>query len=212
MEALDRLVAHGHVRYVGCSNYSGWHLMKALAISDAAHRQRFVSQQIHYTLEAREAEYELLPLSVDQGLGVMVWSPLAAGLLSGKHRRGQYAEGSRQFAGWTEPPIRDEDRLWRIVDAVVAVAEAHGVSGAQVAISWLLGRPAVSSIVIGARNEHQLADNLKAADLVLTAEERARLDAVSAPPVLYPYWHQLQTASDRPGPADLTLLGAHLKQ
>ncbi len=212
MEALDRLVAHGHVRYIGCSNYSGWHLMKALATSDAAHRQRFVSQQIHYTLEAREAEYELVPISIDQGLGILVWSPLAGGLLSGKHRRnGAPGEGTRQTAGWTEPPIRDEERLWTIVDVLVSIAEARGVSGAQVAIAWLLGRPAVTSIVVGARTEQQLADNLKAADLVLTADERARLDAVSAPPVLYPYWHQLQTASDRLGPADLTLLGPHLR-
>ena len=211
MEALDRLVAHGHVRYVGCSNFSGWHLMKALGISAVEHRQRFVSQQIHYTLEAREAEYELVPISIDQGLGILVWSPLAGGLLSGKHRRhGSPGEGTRQTAGWTEPPIRDEERLWRIVDVLVEIADARGVSGAQVALAWLLGRQAVTSVVIGARNEAQLADNLAAASLVLTGEERTRLDAVSAAPVLYPYWHQLQTASDRLGPADLSLLGPHL--
>ncbi len=211
MEALDRLVAHGHVRYVGCSNYSGWHLMKALGVADAAHRQRFVSQQIHYTLEAREAEYELVPISLDQGLGVLVWSPLAGGLLSGKHRRhGSPGEGTRQTAGWTEPPIRDEERLWRIVDVLVEIAESRGVSGAQVALAWLLGRPAVTSVVIGARTEAQLEDNLAAASLALSPEERARLDEISAPPVLYPYWHQLQTAADRLGPADLSLLGPHL--
>ena len=210
MEALDRLVSHGHVRYVGCSNFSGWHLMKALGIATVDHRQRFVSQQIHYTLEAREAEYELVPISLDQGLGILVWSPLAGGLLSGKHRRGAAPEGTRLTAGWTEPPIRDEERLWRIVDVLVAIAEARGVSGAQVAIAWLLGRHAVTSVVIGARNATQLADNLKAASLLLTEDERARLDAVSALPVLYPYWHQLQTAPDRLGPADLSLLGPHL--
>ena len=213
LEALDRLVAHGHVRYVGCSNYSGWHLMKALGISRSEHRQPFVSQQIHYTLEAREAEYELVPISIDQGLGILVWSPLAGGLLSGKHRRhGAPGEGTRQTAGWTEPPIRDEERLWRIVDVLVEIADAHEVSGAQVALAWLLGRPAVASLVIGARNEQQLADNLRAADLVLTPDERSRLDRVSAPPVLYPYWHQLQTASDRLGPADLSLLGPSLPE
>ncbi|MFE0758514.1 aldo/keto reductase [Inquilinus sp. NPDC058860] len=210
IDALDSLVRQGKVRYIGASNYSGWHLMKALGVSDRTHRQRFVSQQIHYTLEAREAEYELVPVSIDQGLGILVWSPLAGGLLSGKHRRGVTPEGTRQLAGWDEPPVRDEDRLWAIVDALVAIAEARGVSGAQVALAWLLGRPAVTSVIIGGRTEAQLKDNLGAADLVLTAEERARLDKVSAPPVLYPYWHQLRTAKDRLGPADLSLLGPHL--
>jgi len=210
MEALDRLVAAGKVRYVGCSNYSGWHLMKALGIAEREHRQRFVSQQIHYTLEAREAEYELLPITVDQGLGVMVWSPLAGGLLSGKHRRDKAAEGSRQLAGWKEPPIRDEDRLWRIVDTVVSIAERRGVSGAQVSLAWLLGRPGITTVVIGGRTEQQIEDNLKAAQLVLSDEERRSLDEVSAPPVLYPYWHQLWTANDRLGAADRVLLGPHL--
>jgi aryl-alcohol dehydrogenase-like predicted oxidoreductase len=164
LEALDSLVRRGLVRYIGCSNYSGWHVMKALGISEREHRQRFVSQQIHYTLEAREAEYELLPLAIDQGLGILVWSPLAGGLLSGKHRRNQKTpKGTRQLAGWTEPPIRDENRLWNIVDALVAVGEAHGVSAAQVALAWLLGRPGVTSLVIGGRTEAQLKDNLAAA-------------------------------------------------
>jgi len=213
MEALDTLVRQGKVRYVGCSNFSGWHIMKALGVAEREHRQRFVSQQIHYTLEAREAEYELLPITVDQGLGVLVWSPIAGGLLSGKHRRNQAApEGSRQFAGWTEPPIRDEDRLWNIVDALVEIGEARNVSAAQVALAWTLGRPGVTSVIVGGRTEAQFADNLKAADLRLTDEERARLDTVSAPPVLYPYWHQLNTASDRLGEADKILLGPHLKK
>ncbi|MGL4964448.1 MAG: aldo/keto reductase [Inquilinus sp.] len=210
IDALDSLVRQGKIRYIGASNYSGWHLMKALGVSDRTHRQRFVSQQIHYTLEAREAEYELVPVSIDQGLGILVWSPLAGGLLSGKHRRGVTPEGTRQLAGWGEPPIRDEDRLWAIVDTLVGIAGARGVSSAQVALAWLLGRPAVTSVIIGGRTEAQLKDNLGAADLVLTAEERAKLDQVSAPPVLYPYWHQLRTAKDRLGPADLSLLGPHL--
>ncbi|WP_275783350.1 aldo/keto reductase [Pararhizobium gei] len=210
MEALDLLVRHGKVRYNGCSNFSGWHIMKALGISATDHRHRFVSQQIHYTLEARDAEYELLPVSIDQGLGVLVWSPLAGGLLSGKHRRDKTAEGSRQLAGWDEPPIRDEDRLWAIVDTLVAIAESRVVSGAQVALAWLIGRKPVTSVIIGGRTEAQFKDNLAAAELTLTAEERKRLDDVSKPPVLYPYWHQLRTASDRLGEADLSLLGPHL--
>ena len=210
MEALDTLVRQGKVRYIGCSNYSGWHIMKALGISALEHRQRFVSQQIHYTLEAREAEYELVPISIDQGLGILVWSPLAGGLLSGKHRRGQSPEGTRQLAGWNEPPIRDEERLWKIVDMLVAIAAERNVSPAQIALAWLIGRDAVTSVIIGGRTEDQFRDNLAAAGLKLTDEERELLDAVSLPPVLYPYWHQLWTAKDRLGEADLSLLGPHI--
>lgn len=204
--ALDTLIGQGKIRYAGCSNYSGWHLMKALGIAERGGGPRFVAQQIHYTLEAREAEYELLPIAVDQGVGVMVWSPIAGGLLSGKHRRDKAApEGTRQLAGWNEPPIRDENRLWNIVDALVEIGEARGVSAAQVALAWLLGRPAVATLVIGGRNETQFRDNIAAAELKLTDDERARLDHVSKPPVLYPYWHQGWTASGRFGEADLVL-------
>src|SRR5258706_10102498 len=210
LEALDLLVRHGKVRYVGCSNYSGWHLMKALHVSERDRLPRFVSQQVHYTLEAREAEYELMPIALDQGLGILVWSPLAGGLLSGKHRRNQAPEGTRQLAGWKEPPIRDEDRLWRIVDTLVAIGAELNVSAAQVALAWTLGRPAISSIIIGARTETQLQDNLAAADLKLTPDQRQRLDTVSPPPILYPYWHQLGPANDRLSTADLALLGPHL--
>ncbi|NKK04053.1 aldo/keto reductase [Rhizobium leguminosarum bv. viciae] len=211
MEALDMLVRQGKVRYIGCSNFSGWHIMKALGVSEKDKRHRFVSQQIHYTLEARDAEYELLPISIDQGLGVLIWSPLAGGLLSGKHRRNQAApEGTRQFAGWTEPPIRDENRLWNIVDTLVEIAGSRGVSPAQVALSWLIGRKTVTSVIIGGRTEAQFKDNLAAADLKLTVEEARRLDEVSLPPVIYPYWHQLYV-SDRLSEADLSLLAPHVK-
>jgi len=212
LEALDMLVRHGKIRYVGCSNYSAWHLMKALHVSERDRLPRFASQQIHYTLEAREAEYELAPLALDQGLGILVWSPLAGGLLSGKHRRDTTPEGTRQLAGWTEPPIRDQDRLWNIVDALVEIAGELNISAAQVALAWTLGRPAVASVIIGGRNEKQLRDNLGAADVKLSDAQRERLDQVSVPPLLYPYWHQLQTASDRLGAADLSLLGPHLKK
>ena len=211
LQALDDLVRAGKVRYVGCSNYAGWQLMKALGVAERRGLTRFVSQQIHYTLQAREAEYELLPISVDQGLGVLVWSPLAGGLLSGKYRRGEPAPaGSRLLSGWDEPPVRDQELLYDIVEVVVAVAKDRGVSPAQVALAWLLDRPAVTSLVIGARTEEQLADNLGAADLSLTQEELARLEEVSRPPLLYPYWHQAKTAADRLGPADLSLLGPQL--
>ncbi|WP_428646465.1 aldo/keto reductase [Roseibium sp.] len=206
LAALDTLVTQGKVRYVGCSNYSGWHVMKSLAIADRDRRPRFVTQQIHYTLEAREAEYELLPISVDQGLGVLVWSPLAAGLLSGKHRRGQETpEGSRQFAGWSEPPIRDEEKLWRIVDALVEIGAERGVSAAQIALAWLLERPGVSSLVVGGRNEAQFRDNFAAVELKLTDQEHLRLHEVSKVPFIYPYWHQRNFAKDRFNDADLAL-------
>ncbi len=208
LEALDTLVRKGKIRYIGCSNYSAWHLMKALGVSAQTETQRFVSQQIHYTLQAREAEYELIPATIDQGLGVLVWSPLAGGLLSGKFRRGKDApETSRHLTEWDEPPVRDQEKLYDIVEAAVQIGEAHGVSAAQVSLAWLLAKPGVTSLVVGARNEDQLADNLAAAELELTADEVARLDEVSAPPLLYPYWHQRKTASDRLSPADRTLLG-----
>jgi aryl-alcohol dehydrogenase-like predicted oxidoreductase len=211
LEALDDLVHAGKVRYVGCSNYAGWQLMKALGIAERRGLPRFASQQIHYTLQAREAEYELLPIAIDQGVGVLVWSPLAGGLLSGKFRRGaQSPEQSRHLSGWDEPPVRDQDKLYDIVEVVVEVAKDHGVSPARVALAWLLERPAVTSVVIGARTGEQLADNLAAADLSLAEEELARLEEVSRPPLLYPYWHQAKTAADRLGPADLSLLGPHL--
>jgi aryl-alcohol dehydrogenase-like predicted oxidoreductase len=211
LRALDDLVHAGKVRYVGCSNYAGWQLMKALGIAERQGLARFVSQQIHYTLQAREAEYELLPISLDQGLGVLVWSPLAGGLLSGKYRRGEPGPAqSRLLSGWDEPPVRDQELLYDIVEVVVEVAKDRGVSPAQVALAWLLERPAVTSLVIGARTEEQLADNLGAADLSLTGEELARLEEASRPPLLYPYWHQAKTARDRLGPADLSLLGPHL--
>lgn len=212
MEALDSLVRSGKVRYVGCSNYSGWHVMKAMGIARRDTRIPFVSQQINYTLQAREAEYELVPISIDQKLGILVWSPIAGGLLSGKHRRNQKTpEGTRQFAGWKEPPIHDEGKLWDIVDALVAIAGERGVSGAQIALAWVLGRQGVTSAIIGGRTEAQFKDNLGAADLKLTQEERARLDQVSQPPLIYPYWHQALTAKDRLGAADLALLAPYLQ-
>lgn len=212
MEALDTLVRHGKVRYIGCSNYSGWHIMKALSIADARHQQRFVSQQIHYSLHSRDAEYELVPISLDQGLGILVWSPLAGGLLSGKYRRDNEPEEGRHVGGFREPPVYDWDKLYAIIDEIVAIAKERGVSGAQIALAWLIGRPGVTSVIIGGRNEEQFRDNLAAADLTLTEEERARLDKVSQPPLLYPYWHQSFTAQDRLGPADLSLLTPYLEE
>jgi len=211
MEALDSLVKQGKVRYIACSNFSGWHIMKALMAADRHNYQRFCCQQIHYTIESRDAEYELVPIALDQGVGIQVWSPIAGGLLSGKFRKDQPPpQLSRHLTGWGEPPIRDEDRLYRIIDTLVEVGKAHGVSAAQVALAWLAGRPGVASIIVGARTEAQLKDNLAASSLVLTAHERQRLDDVSLQPLLYPYWHQCNSAAERLGPADLALHAPHV--
>ena len=212
LEALDLLQRQGKVRYVGCSNFSGWHIMKSLGAAEREGLPRFISQQIHYTLQAREAEQELVPISIDQGLGILVWSPIAGGLLSGKYRRGQPQPEGRALNKWTEPPVHDENRLYNIVDGLVNIAETRGVPAAQVALAWLLGRPAVTSVIIGARTDDQLRQNLGAGDLTLTAEERGALDAVSAVPLAYPYWHQAASATDRLSAADLTLLSPHIKK
>ena len=211
LDALDLLVRSGKVRYVGASNYAGWQLMKALGLADRHGLPRFVSQQIYYSLQSRDAEYELIPAAVDQGLGVLVWSPLAGGLLTGRYRRDQRPDsGSRQLTDWNEPPVYDQGKLHDTVDVLVSVGEEHGVSAARVALAYLLAKPAVTSLVVGARTSEQLADNLAAADLELSPADIERLDKVSAPVLLYPYWHQAKTARDRLSPADLTLLGPHL--
>ena len=211
LETLDALVRAGKIRYIGCSNYAGWQATKAVGVSDRRGIERFASQQVYYSLQARDAEYEIVPSALDLGLGLLVWSPLAGGLLSGKYRRGADAPaGSRQLTDWNEPPVHDEDELYDVIEAVVAIAEGKGASPAQVALAWLLGRPAVTSLIVGARTDEQLADNLGAADVVLSDAERLRLDTISAPPLIYPHWHQAKTAADRLSPADLSLLGPHV--
>ena len=209
--ALQYLIDSGKVRYVGVSNYAAWQLMKTLGAAERDHLPRFVSQQIYYSLQERSAEYELIPLAIDQGLGTLVWSPLAGGLLSGKYRRGQDAPaGTRHVGEWDEPPVYDEDALYDTIEVLVAIAEDHGVSAAQVALAWLLTRPSISSVVIGARTDEQLADNLAAAELELSEADLGRLEEVSRPPLIYPYWHQRASAADRLSPADLALLGPYL--
>jgi len=212
LDALDHLVSSGKVRYIGCSNYAAWQLTKALWISDREGLASFVSQQVYYSLQARDIEYELVPLCLDQGLGILVWSPIAGGLLSGKYRRGvEPPAGSRHLGDWSEPPVHDEDKLYDTIEELVAIGEDHGVSAARVALSYIMAKPAVTSVIVGARTPEQLADNLAAAELTLSADEMDRLDAVSAQPLLYPYWHQAKSASDRLSAADLTLLARHVK-
>ena len=187
-------------------------MVKALGVADLRGLPRFVSTQVYYSLQERTLEHEILPACIDQGLGVLVWSPLAGGLLSGKYRRGQEGPaGARHLTDWDEPPVYDQERLYDTIDVLVEVAEGHGVSAAQVALAWLLRRPQISTVIVGARTDEQLADNLRAVDLDLGDEELARLDEVSRPSLPYPLWHQAKTASDRLGPADLAVLGPHLR-
>ncbi|WP_375425610.1 aldo/keto reductase [uncultured Friedmanniella sp.] len=211
LSALDSLVTSGKVRYIGCSNYAAWHLMKALWTSDQGGYQPFVSNQLYYSLQNRDIENEIVPACVDSGVGILVWSPIAGGLLSGKYRRDVEAPaGSRHLGEWSEPPVNEEDKLYDTIEELVAIGEGRGVSAAQVALAYTLAKPAVTSLIVGARTEEQLSDNLAAAELTLSAEELGRLDTVSGSPLAYPFWHHANTSSDRLSPADLTLLGRHL--
>jgi aryl-alcohol dehydrogenase-like predicted oxidoreductase len=211
LAALEHLLRSGKVRYIGCSNFAGWQVMKALGIANADGLPRFVSHQIYLSLQERSAEYEIVPSALDQGLGLLIWSPLAGGLLSGKYRRDQAPPpGSRHASEWDEPPVYDEGKLYDTVETLVEIAEGRGVSPARVALAWLLARPGVTSVIVGARTDEQLADNLAAAELQLTVDEHARLEEVSRPPLLYPFWHQRKTASDRLSDADLSLIAPHL--
>ena len=190
---LGDFVRDGKIRYIGCSNFSGWHLMKSLAASEKLGLPRYVAHQAYYALCGRDFEQELMPLGVDQGVGTVVWSPLGWGRLTGKIRRGEpLPENSRlqnQKVRDAGPQIEDE-YLYDVVDALDATAGETGKSVPQVALNWLLQRPTVATLVIGARNEKQLKDNLGAVGWNLTAEQVARLDAASDRPLAYPYWHQ----------------------
>jgi aryl-alcohol dehydrogenase-like predicted oxidoreductase len=201
MRALDDLVRAGKVRYIGCSNFSGWHLMKAQAIADRYGWTRYVAHQAYYSLVGRDYEWELMPLAIDQKIGAVVWSPLAGGQLSGKMGRNRPAPvGTRHATIGSLGPTIPREQFFDIVDALEAIAKETGRGVSQVALNWLLQRPTVATVVIGARNEAQLRDNLSAVDFKLTAEQMARLDKVSARPLAYPYWHQRRTSMDRNPP------------
>jgi aryl-alcohol dehydrogenase-like predicted oxidoreductase len=212
LRAFEDLRTEGKISYFGVSNWSGWHIMKALGLSERDGLIRPVAQQIHYTLQARDAENELMPIAIDQGVSIFVWSPLAAGLLSGKYTREHpNLDGSRWTKGWSEPPHVDFEALWPIVDELIAIAGDHEATPAQIALAWTLTRPGVTSLVVGARTDEQLVDNLKAAEIVLTAEQIDRLETVSRPKLPYPYWHQKMGASDRLSAADRALLDQYPK-
>lgn len=202
INTLDDLVKAGKIRYIGCSNYSGWHLMKGLAHSDRHNLARFVANQAYYSLIGREYELELMPLGLDQGVGAVVWSPLGWGRLTGKIRRGQpLPEGRVQNARtMSTGPMVDDEYLFRVVDALDEVAAETGKTVPQIALNWLLQRPTVATVIVGARNEEQLRQNLGAVGWNLTKEQVASLDAASATPKPYPYWHQDFFRSRNPSP------------
>lgn len=201
LRALDDLVSAGKISYIGASNFSGWHTMKSLAASDRSGWSRYVAYQGYYSLVGREYEWELMPLALDQGLGTMVWSPLGWGRLTGKIRRGQEpTEGRIAKGGAVGGPRVDDELLFDVVDVLDEVAQEVGASVPQVALAWLLTRPSVCNVVVGARTEAQLRDNLAAADLTLTAEQLARLDTASHQHPTYPYWHQMGFDERNPKP------------
>ena len=202
LRALGDLVDQGKVRYLGCSNYSAWHLVKALGIAEREGLPPFVVTQNFYSPAFRDVELELLPAVVDAGLGMLVWSPLAGGLTSGKYRRDRQPANGRHLTEWDEPPVDDPERLWDTVDALVAVGEEHGRSAAQVSLAWLMARPGIASVIIGARNKSQLSDNLASLDLELTNEQMDRIERASRPHLPYPIWHQRKTVARRLSDAD----------
>jgi len=200
LSTLDGLVRSGKVRYIACSNFSGWHLMKSLSISDRYGWTKYAAHQVYYSLIGRDYETELMPLGIDQRIGALVWSPLGWGRLTGKVRRNQpLPEGRLPKKGEMGPPV-DTERLYRVVEAADGIAEETGKSVPQIALNWLLRKPTVSSVIIGARNEEQLKQNLGAVGWSLTPDQVARLDAASEQVLPYPYWHQRQFQERNPAP------------
>lgn len=203
LDTLDSLVRAGKIRYVGCSNFSGWHLMKSLAIADRYGLPRYVAHQAYYSLVSRDYEWELMPLALDQGVGAVVWSPLGWGRLTGKLRRGQPLPETTRLNSKASndigPPVPNE-HVYRVVDAIDEVARETQKTVPQIALNWLLQRPTVATVIVGARNEAQLRENLQAVGWNLTREQIAKLDAASATALAYPYWHQRGFAERNPAP------------
>lgn len=193
---LNMLVQSGKVRYIACSNFSGWHLMKSLAASDRHGWPRYVAHQVYYSLIGREYEWELMPLGADQGVGALIWSPLGWGRLTGKIRRGQPLPELSRLHKTSEagPPVENE-YLYRVVEAIDKIAKEIGKTVPQIALNWLLQRPTVASVIVGARNEEQLEQNLDAVGWILTAAQVAELDRASEQTLVYPYWHQRAAAN-----------------
>jgi aryl-alcohol dehydrogenase-like predicted oxidoreductase len=207
LHTLDDLVRAGKIRYIGCSNFSGWHLMKSLAISEKYGLARHVAHQAYYSLIGRDYEWELMPLGLDQKVSAIVWSPLGWGRLTGKLRRGAPLPEKSRLSGKASNdagPKVDDEYLFKVVDAIDAVAAETGKTVPQIALNWLLQRPTVASVIVGARNEEQLRQNLGAIGWNLTPEQVAKLDAASELPSAYPYWHQVQFTDRNPPPIQIS--------
>lgn len=200
LQTLDDFVRAGKIRYIGCSNFSGWHLMKSLAVSEKYGLARHVAHQAYYSMIGRHYEWELMPLGVDQGVGAVVWSPLGWGRLTGKIRRGSGLPSVSRLHKTSGPPVEDE-YLFKVVDAIDEVAKETGKTVPQIALNWLLQRPTVSTLIIGARDEKQLKDNLGAVGWKLSPEQMAKLNAASETTKTYPYWHQEEFVERNPFPA-----------
>ncbi len=204
LRALDDLIRAGKIRYTGGSNFSGWHMMKSLATSDRLGINRHCAHQAYYSLLGRDYEWDLMPLALDQGVGAVVWSPLGWGRLSGKYRRGQPIDGTSRAVrnGDSAPPVSD-DKLYAVMDALDLIAAETGKTVPQIALNWVLGRPSVATVIIGARNAAQLRDNLGATGWTLTADQTALLDQASRSPLPYPHWHQAGFRSRNPNAVDM---------
>lgn len=213
VETMSDLIKAGKIRYWGVSNYSGWSLTKTVMTARASGLIQPICQQIYYTPEAREAEYELLPAGEDLGVGAMIWSPLGQGLLSGKVSRTQKPQaGTRQGAiTWKEPWVMDDERLYKVIDILKEVASEQNASVAQIALAWVTMRPGIGPIVIGARTEQQLRDNLGADSIALTSVQHDRIEAAARPFPIYPYWHRAMHATGRATPSELGYLQGYRK-
>jgi aryl-alcohol dehydrogenase-like predicted oxidoreductase len=212
VETMTSLVKSGKIRHWGVSNYSGWALARTYSLAEQAGFIPPISQQIYYTPEAREAEYELLPAAKELGIGSMIWSPLGEGLLNGKIGRNKTApENTRQGAGWSEPWVQDQERLYQVIDALEEVAANHNATVPQIAYAWVRDRPNVGPIVIAARNEEQLKENIASFDIQLAPEEHDQIESAARPIPIYPLWHRAMSAPEMASPSEITYLDGYKK-
>lgn len=212
IRTMTDLVKSGKIRYWGVSNYSGWSLARTFTIAEQSGYIPAICQQIYYTPEAREAEYELLPAGAELGIGSMIWSPLGEGLLTGKISREKRApENTRQGGGWPEPWVMNEERLYNVIDALQEVADNRDATVPQIALAWVRERPNVGPVVIAARNEDQLRENIQSFEIELSADEQAKIEATARPEPIYPFWHRAMNATRKGSPSEVTYLEGYKK-
>ncbi|WP_404456444.1 aldo/keto reductase [Oceanobacillus kapialis] len=212
VETMTELVKSGKIRYWGVSNYSGWALARTVSIAEQPGYIAPICQQIYYTPEAREAEYELLPAASELGIGSMIWSPLGEGLLTGKiDRHNEAPKNTRQGEGWPEPWVMDDERLYNLIDALKEVAENRGATVPQIALSWIKDRPNIGPVVIAARNEEQLRENIDSYEITLTKEEHDKIESIARPAPIYPLWHRVMAAMEQGSPSEMPYLEEYKK-